>query len=165
MRYVIILFSVIFSIQCYSQIGIDMRIKNNGDKISIVIKDSSDYVKLEKDSSPSSFEMVFVNDTLSNLKFNYQVFGFVQKPQEPKVEKYEATLVRNGNNIMLQLDYFNSYYGDKFYVLNGVLSKPNANGEQIFTPTGVNVVQSKTYMKIYTITRKGLTKKGIELRQ
>lgn len=163
MRYIIILFTVMQSIQCFSQTGLDIRVKNNGKILSIVIKDSSDYMGLVKDSSPSSFEMVFENDSLSSLKFKYQVFGLVEAPTEPKVEKYEATLVKSGNSMMLQLDYFNSYYGDKFYVLNGVLSKPNANGEQIFTPTGVNVVQSKTYIKIYTITRKGLTIKGMEV--
>lgn len=161
MRITCILFLLICKIS-FGQIGLDIKLKKSDESIMVTIIDSSDYALFVEESAPSKFELSFENDTLSSYKFHYKVFGYVKVPTEPLREYASAELTISGKLFSLQLNYFNSYYGDKFYLINGELSKVSQDGYQSLIPFGTTVVKSKKELFIYNISKKGVRKKVFE---
>lgn len=144
----------------YCQIGLGVKLKKvSENKILVEITDSLEYVPNFEEFQPTKFELEFIGDTLSRCEFQFMVFGNVKVPQEPLIETSEAEIFISGKNVYLQLRYFNSYYKEKFYIINGQLGKVDSNGFQTVIPIGTNIVKSGRVMFIHQISKKGITTK------
>lgn len=162
MRFLLILLLVITK-PCFGQIKLGIKVKRISEsEVKVEILDSSRYVPFFEEFQPTKFDLSFVNDTVQSYKFHYQVFGHVVVPSEPLIENIQCELVITGKTFFLQLDYTNSYYGNIFYSINGILSHADKLGYQKLTPSGTCIVRNNAEVFIYNILgKKILTEKFI----